>query len=255
MKKLTLILVCALLATTVRAQEEDKRLFNHLAAGLSLGTDGIGLDVAMPATKYLGIRAGISFLPHVKYSDYVDIDSDSESIIADEVKVEGKLNKIDGKLLVDFYPTERSNFHITAGAFIGGSKMIKAYNTTPFLAREDWGVAGIRLGDYRVTSDDEGNVHADLRVNAFKPYLGIGFGRSVPRNKRVGVMCDLGVQFWGKPGLWTTTKNDWGEREYHKLEKSDMTFDDNDDANKAFDILSKVIVYPVLSIRLCGRIF
>ena len=47
--------------------------------------------------------------------------------------------------------------------------------------------------------DNNGNVSGGLKVSGFRPYLGLGFGRAVPK-KRVGVMFELGVQFHGKPG-------------------------------------------------------
>ncbi len=227
-----------------------------MGAGLSVGTDGIGIDIAMPASEHFGLRLGMSFLPPIKFHTDVDIDSDDESFTTDEVEVEAKINKIDAKLLLDYYPFRKSSFHITAGAFIGPSKVIKAYNNEQFLKPSEWGTAGVKIGDYRVTSDENGSVQADVKVNAFKPYLGVGFGRAVPK-RPISVSVDLGVQFWGKPGVYTWTKDDWGERSYNRLSKDDFTGDDEDskDARDAIDVISKVKVYPVLSVRLCGRIF
>ena len=259
MKRTSFILLTALLtfAVSANAQTDERRLFNHLAAGLSVGTDGIGIDVAMPATDRFDLRVGASFMPGFKYSGDYDLETESASITAEEVNIEAKLHKADAKILLDFYPAPRGIFRITAGAFIGSSKLITAGNTTQFLAREDWGVTGVKLGDYRVMSDNQGNVKADVKVNAFKPYIGIGIGRSVPRNKRVGVMADLGVQFWGKPGVWANAKDDWGDTHYTRLEKEYFTGDDDasNDAKDAIKIMEKVRVYPVLSVRICGRIF
>ncbi|MBQ9285734.1 MAG: hypothetical protein IJ209_05565 [Bacteroidaceae bacterium] len=259
MKRTSFILLVAFcaLSQTLHAQTADRRVFNHMAIGLSLGTDGIGFDVAMPATEFFDLRVGASFLPKLKFSGDYDIDSESASITADEVTIEGKINKMDAKALLDFYPVKNGIFRITAGAYIGGSKVLSAYNTSEFLAREDWGNTGVKIGDYRVMSDEQGNVKADIKVNAIKPYLGIGIGRAVPRNKRIGVMADLGVQFWGKPSVWANAKDDFGDIHYTKLEKQDFSKDQNNsaDANKAIDIMEKICVYPVLSIRICGRIF
>ena len=253
---LFILIACFSFQMAANAQEE-KTLFNHMALGVSVGTDGIGVDAAVQATNFLGIRVGGAFMPHLKFSGDYDIDSESASITSKTVTIEGKIQKADAKVLFDFFPFRKSSFHVTAGAFIGGSKVLSLRNKNEFLAREDWGVTGVKIGDYRITSDDEGNVKADIRVNAFKPYLGIGFGRTMPRNKRIGVMCDLGVQFWGKPGVWANSKDDWGEVHYTKLRRQDFSEDDRNsaDANKAIDIMEKIIVYPVLNIRICGRLF
>lgn len=253
MKKFTFLLVAALMALSqsVNAQE-DKNMFNHLGVGVGVGVlNGVNFELATPVTDYLAVRVGYAFLPSLSYKTDVDIDSDDPTIIADEVEVEGKLNKKDFKVLLDVYPFKGSSFRLTAGAYIGADKLVTARNTEPFLNPADWGTAGIKLGDYRVTSDSQGNVEADIKVAKFKPYLGIGFGRAVPK-KRVSFNFDLGVQFWGSPGVWTNTKDDFGNTSYSKLTKKDV---DNEDADKVFDIMEKISVCPVISFRINGRIF
>ena len=78
-------------------------------------------------------------------------------------------------------------------------------------------------------------------MSGFRPYLGLGFGRSVP-HKRIGCQVDLGVQFWGTPKVYVN-----GER----LE-ADKVGDDLDDI---LSLVSRIKVFPVLNIRLVGRIF
>ncbi len=231
---------------------DEMGFFNHVSIGVSAGTDGIGIDLGAPLGTHFATRVGVSFFPSVKYKFDVNAGSNNAGIfVKDKVDLEGKLDMTNFKLLFDYYPSLNSSFRITAGAFIGADKIISVYNDGPFIANPAYyGTAGVKLGDYRITSDAQGNVSADLKVNKFKPYLGIGFGRAVPR-KRIGLAFDLGVQFWGSPGVYTTTKDDFGDTHYKKLGKDDTG---NDDANNVFDILSKVTVYPVMSLRLCGRI-
>lgn len=253
-KRLTAIIaaVALLLCQSAKAQEAQMGIFNHVSLSAGIGLDGYGLEVAAPITSYLALRAGISALPHVKYKFDVDIDSDDPAFSNDEVEVEGKLNKKDWKVLLDIYPFgPESSFRLTGGLFIGPEKLIEAYNTSQFLKPSEWGTAGVKLGDYRITSDEFGNVRADIKVKKVKPYVGIGVGRNVPK-KRLSVTADFGVQFWGKPGVYTKAKDSFGDYYDKKLEKGDF---DDDDADKAFDIMSKITVYPVISIRLCGRIF
>ena len=253
MKRFLFIAIASLFGLQSMQAQEEFGVFDHLGAGISIGLDGIGFDLAAPLTDWAAVRAGMSIMPGVKYNDDVDIDSNSKSITKKQVNVEGKLKMSDFKLLVDFYPIKSSSFHLTAGAYIGQKKLIELYNTEEFIAREDWGSAGIKLGDYRVTSDDEGNVKANIEVAGFKPYLGIGFGRAVPKSN-ISVSCDLGVKFWGSPGVYTWTTDNFGNRVYNKITKEDANTD-NKDANDAFDILSKITVFPVLNIRICGRLF
>ena len=65
-----------LFAQPVQAQNQDRveeyGLFDHMSVGLTLGTMGIGLDVAAPVTDFLQVRAGYNFFSGYKYSEDVD---------------------------------------------------------------------------------------------------------------------------------------------------------------------------------------
>ena len=247
MKKIVFLVMAILLgAAGIKAQKvEEFGIFDHLGVGVSVGTTGIGFDVSAPVTDYLQLRAGYSFMPKLAFTTGVDLDT-NVPMLADEVEVEGKLNLNNFKLLVDIYPfkASKSAFHLTAGAYIGSENLISIYNTKPFLANpSDWGNVGIELGDYNIPTDKEGNIRADLKVNSFKPYLGIGYGRAIPK-KRLAMSLDMGVQFWGTPSIYTNAG---------KLTKED--FGDGEDTGEFFDILEKITVYPVIKLRICGRIF
>lgn len=80
-----------------------------------------------------------------------------------------------------------------------------------------------------------------VKVNSFRPYLGLGFGRLIPK-KRFGARFEIGAQFEGKPVVYADGVGD--------LQK---VIDQNtsDDISKFMDWLQ---VYPVLKISLRGRI-
>ena len=62
----------------------------------------------------------------------------------------------------------------------------------------NFGRVGFRLGDSFVTPDENNRVRAEAHTNAFKPYLGIGWGNSAIRGDRKwGVCVELGCMFWG----------------------------------------------------------
>ena len=77
-------------------------------------------------------------------------------------------------------------------------------------------------------------------------YLGIGFGRAVPKTKRVSFACDLGVQFWGTPKIYMDQPG--GE-----VRLQDEGLDG--DGGKIVKTISKITVWPCLSFRINGRIF
>ena len=271
MKKPILFLVMAILGigqSFAQLEQDDYKFFNHLNAGISLGFDGIGFDVAAPLTYNFAVRAGYTFMPRVKYSTSIDIE-DNVAFMKDEVDLKGKLKMGDFHLLVDYYPFKKSSFHLTAGAYIGNRTIATIKNTMPFVKEGYWGNSGIELGNthslaeqYTMISEAEtGDAKMDMKVNVFKPFVGVGFGRAVSK-RRVGVQFDLGVQFWGSPKLYTNVKYfDFTEGDYvtrfEKLERGRITSpnDDYQDLKDAARIIEKICVYPVLKIRVNGRIF
>jgi hypothetical protein len=286
MKKL--LIVCMLFAggiTQTSAQDlspEDFGYFNHLSGGIVLGTEGIGIEVAAPLTYNFAVRMGYSFMPKFKYSKGLDLglsDQDKADMakgtykgafLSPEVDLEGKLNMGDFKLLVDWYPFRSSSFHATAGFFIGSGTVVEVTNKKLFI--KDGYDAGIELGDasanvnygmsrYTLKPDENGNLKVEAKVNSFKPYLGVGFGRAVPKG-RIGVQFDLGVQFWGKPevhGNMEYIEQSTGQvvTRYEKINKSRIISENKDyqDLKDAIKTIEKIRVYPVLNIRINGRIF
>lgn len=137
--KLLLLSVLAMLTVTnVSAQDADKRFFNHLSVGVTVGTPGFGLDVAMPICHYVDVRAGFTVFPKIKYDTELDLNIDEyrtaiqpyyQGDIPSEVSIEAKTGFTNGKILFDVYPSKRSIFHLTVGAYFGTSEIVSAFNT------------------------------------------------------------------------------------------------------------------------------
>ena len=228
------------MSTNAQDKVDEFGIFDHLSAGVTFGTTGLGIDVAAPVTEYIQIRAGYNFFGGIKHKE--DVDYRAKGQPTKKTEVEGKLELGTAKLLVDIFPFPKSMFRFTTGFFIGSEEVVKAENTIPVTAFDEG--EGLLIGDYIVGFDKDGIAKASVKVNKFRPYLGIGVGRSVPRG-RFGVSGDLGVMFWGKPKLY--------EKQTGKdieVTKSDL----GSDSDKYFDIMSKITVWPVLTIRLTGRI-
>ena len=247
-------MLCLAAPLQAGAQGEQMGLFNHLGLGVSAGTDGIGIDLAAPITEYAGLRAGVSFWPKLKLNKTASI-KDNNPTVEDHVDIQAKPNIFDLKLLADFYPF-RNPFHLTAGLFLGKEEVIQLTNTSMFIKNPAlYGKLGITLGDQRIATDQEGYIHAHAKVNRLKPYLGIGYGRAVPKKSRVAVGFDLGVQFWGQPGVDAMTIDDWGNTSYHRFTPEQLDERDDKTIRDAVDVITKLKVFPVLNIRLTGRLF
>ena len=260
MKKTLILLACLMGALTVSAQKEsavvktDKMLFNHWSIGLDVGTPGIGADIATTCTDYLQIRAGFAIFPKVTYDKVLKLKDSNGNLppailnLPSEVNTQGKANLSHGDVLLSVYPfrSTRVPVAITLGAYFGTSDIINLKNTDAFTPEQmeviENGNWGLGLDNYRLPFKD-GQSTPTMRVNKFRPYAGLSFGRAVPKHKRVGFMMDLGVMMWNTPEVKDSndkslTKNDVGE-----------------EAGKVIDIVRKFSVYPVLNFRINGRIF
>lgn len=276
MKRLSSLLLAVALMTVVsaQAQDDDNYLFTHLGGSLSVGTDGIGIDVATPITPYLSLRAGVSFFPRISYtkdditykrkvrwdnSGNPTSDASYPSIEREGTgSVEAKLNKIDGKILFDAYPFGLKNsFHVTAGLFMGTGDIVTASFTQDPKVPIGGGIVKTIDGDdwFVMPDPTTGQIDLRLKTNSIKPYLGIGFGRAIPK-KRVNVAFDLGVQFHGTPKLEGYASAN-GQYQWTELEASNFDFGDSfkEDVEDALDIIHKVTIWPVLNIRVTGRFF
>ena len=250
MKRLTL--VCAfismlLLGQAVHAQKE-LGIFNSLAVGLNVGSTGIGVDVATPITEYVMLRGGISFMPGITINTDVKVEVDDPTgqmgSFPARVDLEGSMKRTQGELIASVYPFPSFPFFISAGAYFGGDKLVTIEGHSEelknYIAQGE--KLGVVIGDYVLPVDKNGNVSGGLKVKAVRPYVGIGFGRIVPK-KRLGFSGELGVQVHGTPEVYTN---------YGNLDDLISELDADDDFTK---IIDKLTVYPVLKFRLTGRIF
>jgi len=231
------------LAVAMMTANTAKAQFDHLAVGLELGTTGYGFELATNATSNISLRAGLTTMPRI--SPTVKDVHYKDNGVQKSTDVKGTVHLSDFKLLGDYYPFANNSFHLTAGFYLGRSEIVTAHNTIPLELQPG---DGLEIGDQIATPDENGYARANLKVNAFKPYLGVGFGRAISKNK-INVACDLGVQFWGKPKAYA-----WSELEQEWLKVSNTDIDD-DDFNDALDKITGLGVYPVLNIRIIYNIF
>ena len=237
---------------------------------INLGTKAASANMAQLTEKANQINEAYK----KKYPGAGDVIDMSNPIfnnkLPEKMDVEGKLKNTTGHLLVDLYPGGGS-FHFTLGAYFGPDEIVQVYNKEDgFLSPiTQWNEAvrnpdpsyaayiagqemiGAKIGKYFFTPDpaDKGNVEANIKVKGFRPYLGLGFGRAVPK-KRIGCQFDLGVQFWGKPEIIAPTYEN-GVYKKQTIEEGDV----EGDGGAAIKTVSKIAVYPVLNFRLVGRIF
>jgi hypothetical protein len=154
-KKIIAVLMTAVtLGTTAMQAQNNKAVFeafNHLDVGVTLGSTGLGIDIASPFGKYVQVRTGFEIMPRFEKSLHFDIQSfgyDENGQIqysqfdkmADRlealtnyrarpsVEMIGKPTLWNFKLMVDVFPFRNKHWHLTAGFHWGPSKIAEAIN-------------------------------------------------------------------------------------------------------------------------------
>ena len=284
MKKLFITLTLVAAGMTVANAQEA---FKHLGLGIEAGTTGAGLELALPVvTDHLVLTAGYN-LPSVIIDhdlDYstadinasiADVNSSLASIpgctdrlstFTDPAKVSGEFtaNLCNARVMLEYYPSTKSSFHIVAGVFIGNPVLVSATMSLSdtFMSeyrnaqseisalKNKYPAEGIpSLDDPKFTMDGKtysiatGKATLNANIAAAKPYLGIGFGRSIP-NSRVGFQFELGAWYHGKISFSTTNTAVAYDKDAPSILTSDIT-----------DITDMVQVYPAMTFRLTVKLF
>lgn len=265
MKKTFAILASLLTvsAFSLRAQE-DRQIFNHLAAAPTIGFDGLGAEVATTLTPYVQIHAGWSImLPYipVKGSDIkslpetIEINGNSRQF-RDAVSAVGSLNFGGSKLLFDIFPGRNTSFHFTVGAYFCDPRLIAVdIDASKVLKQDEYASYYIQLNENdpstRISSDKNGHIKADVKYNVVRPYFGIGFGRAIRPNKRVSTTVDLGIVYSGNPKIQSY---DYTLSEEGKPVVFTSAMLENKDKG-IIDGFSKVPILPVVKVNIFIRIF
>ena len=223
MKKLMMVAVILLTSVgSVMAQNEYKRgIFNHVGLNVGAGTEGISVGVAAPVTNFLEVEAGVNIMPSFKLSGDLDVDVNTSSLpqvpnvqypTSATIHAEGSFDRTTFNVKANLYPFGGgSKFFIAAGLSIGGEKIAevtgscdelrdfsnKYLKNNQTLEQQFRKAISANLGGYNLELDENYNLQGDIRCKNVRPYLGLGFGRLVPKN-RIGMRLELGCQFMDK---------------------------------------------------------
>lgn len=247
------------------AQKEYKRGFlNHVGINVGAGTEGISVGLAAPVTGFFELEAGVNVMPSFKLSGDLDVDVNTSSLPQvpnvqypheATIHAEGSFDRTTFNVKANLYPFGGgTKFFIAAGLSIGGEKIAEVSGSCDELRDFSQSLPSQELKDqfrqavsanlagYNLQFDENYNVQGDIRCKKVRPYLGLGFGRLVPKN-RLGMRLELGCQFMDKL----------------KVYQNDTEIDINKALEDAGDDdLSKFVkdlkIYPVVKFSFTGRI-
>lgn len=236
MKKLFTIAVLGM--ATLSASAIGLDIFNKLGVGVGVGTPGVTFEVATPITPFVQMRAGLSWMPGITFNADADFTYwTPDGPDGAEVEREGPCHskaiwdECRARLYLMCILSPKCRSTLLPVLYFGGNKLVKITGHSDELRNAGAAI----IGDYKIPANENGDISGALKVNGFRPYLGIGWGRMIP-GKLVNFSAELGVQFEGKPEV----VSDYGEADLSAVE-DDNTFQKIQNALK---------VYPTLTFRI-----
>ena len=263
MKKLFVFLAALAVTILAGAQEKqesrDKMLFNHLSLGVNVGLDGLSAELAVPFTPYFQVRG--CFAPSLTTfkttANLGTFELSGNQINLDNLPLEAKpWNNGVGGLFLDLFPFKDSNVRLIAGAYLGTGQMlaVKA-DLREALEPSDY-KTGIGRNGVMFSTDENGFAYLDVASHPLLPYVGIGSGRAVSLEKRVGFTFDIGVLYTG--GVKVLTYDFSDPNSIHTYVVTSEIVEDEDGNKRDFGIIDSVSsskVLPMLRLGLFVRLF
>lgn len=155
-KSLLLVIVCCMsqymVASDFFSKKGNSNSFNHLDLSLTVGSTGLGVDLATPIySDVVQFRAGYAFMPGFRQTMTFGVDNytkDGTIVSSKKQQISELMKKFTGynidyevdmvgvptyhnlNVMVDVFPFRNKKWHFTAGFYVGPSRIAKAYNTT-----------------------------------------------------------------------------------------------------------------------------
>ena len=257
MKKLIISGLAMFMSLTSVMAQEETGIGNHLGWGVGFGTEGFNASIATDMTPYAELEFGVNWTPgfaRTENGDAFYLKDNGEGTIsrgkdAGNMDIKAKVNRATLDFKGSVYPFAAnenfaSDLFVALGVSFAG-KEIASLEGTLKSPKEGEGAKCVRAGKYMLPLNGN-NADASARVNSVRPYVGLGYGRLVPKNN-LGFRVELGCQFNGKMKLY---KDD---NECKLL--SDKPYKGFETDTKLQDVMDFFSIYPVLKVSLRGKFF
>ncbi len=194
-----------------------------LAISGKAGTLGLGGELTTAITSNVNARVGLNAF---------DFDYDNDF---DDVEYDVGLDFSSFSALVDWYLFD-SSFRISGGLILMDHTL--NLDATPSV--------NVDIGDGTYTPAQIGALSGDVDIEGVAPYIGIGWGDPMDRDKKWGFYCDFGVAFTDSPDVSLAANGTLA---------SDPTFRANlaKERQEIEDDLEPFEFYPVLSLGIFFR--
>ncbi len=223
------VLVLAQSDTVATSTDSTMDLGSKHAIGINFGSQGVGLDYAYRINPAFSVRV------RGMYNKF-DFQEVPYSLDGQNVNINLALDLQQVGLIFDYYPSPNSSFKIMAGAaYFVQNRIDIGIRIQDTLYIGDDGPDADDKGDFIYYPDDIGGIDLGVNWNRIAPYLGLGFGRAVPKG-RVGFALEVGAFYTGPPQIETAS---YGLVEISEAEEAELE-----------ENLAQFAWYPQMNFRL-----
>ena len=188
MKKILLAIALVSVCFASHAQDEIEIKERKNAFAASFGLPGLGIEYARKLSPKLSARVAWHSAQLINLrAENIEIKDDKVNLLAN-----AEVSIID--LGIEYNPFKNSSFKLTTG--LG---YLANVNTNLVVTYTE----DVKLGDVIITKNDVGEIVADVTWSGIAPYVGIGFGRAVPK-RRFGFGFELGTYYTSSPDVKLT---------------------------------------------------
>ncbi len=152
---------------------------DRFAVAAKASTLGLGAEMTTNITQTINTRIGFNVFSY----DYEGSESDIDYDVS--------LDLFSAGVLFDWHPYD-GGFRISAGVLYNGNEA--SADGTP--TDDEY-----TIGDEVYTAAQVGELDAKIEFNSAAPYVGIGWGNAVGKDKRWSFVLDIGVIYQGSPSI------------------------------------------------------
>lgn len=197
---------------TGKAQESA---FYKWGLGINAGSYGAGIQGATALSPNFNLRVGFDYFDYnFKESGELTIEhnldnyngprqdefQNGEYSVSAEMR-DTRITFPNFKALLDYYPIKNGAFSLTGGFYYGKNKVYTNAIINEYQKMVEYNGGEqpeLSLYGMALTPNSDGSFDGRIETGrTFKPYIGLGFGRTIPRN-RVGFKFEMGMVYQGK---------------------------------------------------------
>lgn len=207
----------------------DKKPGIGVAIGASASTNGLGVNVTAALTRSIAVRVGYEAFSKSFSEPYVYNIEDIEFNITPDIKVGGITANVD--------------FYLLKGLYLTGGVVQTRFDVGATLEPTE----PMMIGEIEYQPEDIGELTVSLLPErSLAPYAGIGFGRTISRDKKLAFNFEMGAYHMGSYVV---------DMQGTALLQGNS---DNESVQRINTVLSEISwsgIYPVVRLGLSFRLF